>query len=47
MTETINREIREFVEEQLNWILDFLMTKHGMNARDAKQLIKEILVCSI
>lgn len=41
------KEIHEFIEEQLTWIQEVLMKKHNMNANDAKQLIKEVLVCSI
>jgi len=44
---TVNREIRQFVEEELGLIQELLMTKYNLNAQDSKQLIKEILAASI
>lgn len=44
MAEVSTAELREFVSSQLAWLAGFLMTKHGMTASEAKELISEVLI---
>lgn len=44
MSEVSRIELHDFVSEQLSWLANFLMTKYGLKASEAKQIMSETLV---